>query len=120
MNTNEIFNQMLSSYDITTELQKRNAFLRSISRLFLQVFTMVAFLMRLLSMVEHACAYSMDCSVSQRIWIFPCLLQMRTLTLPNTFSLSLTNSLWWAERLKSEKGQEEFWQGGVCLSERQH
>ena len=25
MNTNEIFNQMLSSYDITTELQKRNA-----------------------------------------------------------------------------------------------
>lgn len=64
--------------------------------------------MRLLSMVEHACAYSMDCSVSQRIWIFPCLLQMRTLTLPNTFSLSLTNSLWWAERLKSEKGQEEF------------
>lgn len=25
MSTNEIFNQMLSSYDITTELQKRNA-----------------------------------------------------------------------------------------------
>ena len=25
MNTNEIFNQMLSSYDITTELQKCNA-----------------------------------------------------------------------------------------------
>ena len=24
MSTNEIFNQMLSSYDITTELQKRN------------------------------------------------------------------------------------------------
>ncbi len=88
MSTNGIFNQMLSGYDITTGQQKRNAiFLRSTSRLFLLVFIMVVFSTKLLSTVELVCAYSMDCSVSQRIWIFLFLLLTIILNLRNIFSL---------------------------------
>ena len=94
MNTNEIFNQMLSSYDITTELQKRNAIFEVNQQIILSgLYNGGFFSTRQLSMVEHVCVYSMDCIVSLRIWIFPYLLRMKTLILHIIFSPSLTNSL---------------------------
>lgn len=71
MNTNEIFNQMLSSYDITTELQKRNAIFEVNQQIILSGLYNGGFSTRQLSMVEHVYVYSMDCIVSLRIWIFP-------------------------------------------------
>lgn len=82
-----VFNEMLSGYDITTDSKSGMLFLRSTSRLFLQVFIMVFFSTKLLSTVELVCAYSMDCSVSQRIWIFLFLLLTIILNLRNIFSL---------------------------------
>lgn len=94
MNTNEIFNQMLSSYDITTELQKRNAIFEVNQQIILSglynggFFNEAAF-------YGGTCLriFPMDCIVSLRIWIFPCLLRMKTLILHIIFSPSLTNSL---------------------------
>ena len=71
---------------MTTDSKSGMLFLRSTSRLFLQVFIMVFFSTKLLSTVELVCAYSMDCS-AQRIWIFLFLLLTIILNLRNIFSL---------------------------------
>lgn len=49
---NDIYQNMLSAYDLSTDQSKRNATSRLISKLFLQVYTKVAFLIRLHFMVE--------------------------------------------------------------------
>ena len=53
MSTNEIFNQMLSGYDITTEQQKRNAIFEVNQQVILAGLYNGGFSMRLLSMESH-------------------------------------------------------------------
>ena len=103
MNTNEIFNQMLSSYDITTELQKRNAIFEVNQQIILSglynggFFNEAAFYGGTCLRIFHGLQrFSED-------MFFPCLLRMKTLILHIIFSPSLTNSLWWVERLRSER-----------------
>lgn len=87
MSTNGIFNQMLSGYDITTGQQKRNAIFEVNQQIVLAGLYNGVFSTKLLSKVELVCAYSMDCSVSQRIWIFLFLPLTIILNLRNIFSL---------------------------------
>lgn len=57
MSTNEIFNQMLSGYDITTELQKRNAIFEVNQQVILAGLYNGGFFNEAASMVEHAYTY---------------------------------------------------------------
>lgn len=103
MNTNEIFNQMLSSYDITTELQKRNAIFEVNQQIILSglynggFFNEAAFYGGTCLRIFHGLhRFSEDMD-------FSLLAPNKTLILHIIFSPSLTNSLWWVERLKSER-----------------
>ena len=67
--------------------QKRNAIFEVNQQIVLAGLYNGVFSTKLLSTVELVCAYSMDCSVSQRIWIFLFLLLTIILNLRNIFSL---------------------------------
>ena len=70
MSTNEIFNQMLSAYDLTTEQKKRNATFEVNQQIILAgLYNGGFFLTRQPFMAAPAYAYSMDCNDFPRIWI---------------------------------------------------
>lgn len=69
MSTNEIFNQMLSAYDLTTEQKKRNATFEVNQQIIWQDSIMADSLTRQPFMAAPAYAYSMDCNDFPRIWI---------------------------------------------------
>ena len=103
MNTNEIFNQMLSSYDITTELQKRNAIFEVNQQIILSglynggFFNEAAFYGGTCLRIFHGLhRFSEDMD-------FSLLAPNENFDFTHNFSPSLTNSLWWVERLKSER-----------------
>ena len=91
---NDIYNQMLTAYDQSTEQQKRNAVFEVNQQIILAglyhggFFDVAAF--------YGGTAYS----VFRKIWISPSLLQKPISISHNTSNLSLTNLQWWAEMLK--------------------
>lgn len=69
MSTNEIFNQMLSAYDLTTEQKKRNATFEVNQQIILAGLYNGGFFNEAAFMAAPAYAYSMDCNDFPRIWI---------------------------------------------------
>lgn len=57
---NDIYQNMLSAYDLSTDQAKGMLHSRLISKLFLLVYTKAASLIKLHSMAEPACEYSTD------------------------------------------------------------
>ena len=103
MSTNEIFNQMLSGYDITTEQQKRNAIFEVNQQVILAglynggFFNEAAFYGGTCLRIFHGLQrFSEDMD-------FSLLAPNENFDFTQYFQPIMTNSRWWAERLKSER-----------------
>ena len=79
--SNELFNQMLSAYDLATHQQKRNATFEVNQQII-----MAGSSTKPPSTEAPAYASSMACSDSPRTWTSRYLLQAKTLTSHNTFN----------------------------------
>lgn len=70
MKTNDLYNQMLSAYELATEQQRRNAVFEINQQIILAGLYSGGFLTKLLSMEEHVFVFFMVCRDSQKIWTF--------------------------------------------------
>ena len=82
--SNELFNQMLSAYDLATHQQKRNATFEVNQQIILAGLYNGG--TKPPSTEAPACASSMACNDSPRTWTSRYLLQAKTLTSHNTFN----------------------------------
>ena len=93
---NDIYNQMLTAYDQSTEQQKRNAVFEVNQQIILAGLCHGGFF----DVAAPVSAFSTAYSVFRKIWTSPSLLQKPISISHNTSNLSLTNLQWWAEMLK--------------------
>lgn len=84
--SNELFNQMLSAYDLATHQQKRNATFEVNQQIILAGLYNGGFFNEAAIIEAPAYASSMACSDSPRTWTSRYLLQAKTLTSHNTFN----------------------------------